>query len=210
MSFIFHSKTRKNILASLAFSMKFRWILIMMAFVVAAYVFQRNLPFIISKLDSFGVFGPFMFLLLYCLISILCLPTVILVLAGGALFGPFVGTLLNLLGATLGAACSFWISRYMKPDKSIVRNIHIKKLIMQVERQGWKSVALLRLTPAIPYNLVNYGFGLTRIKFSHYLIATIIFLIPYKIVVTYCGYYGVNVFDYTKLIHHMQRITNWF
>ena len=118
-------------------------------------------------------------------------------LAGGALFGPSLGTLLNLLGATLGATCSFLIGRYFVPVKfTIVENVRVQKLITQIELQGWKSVALLRLTPAIPYNLVNYAMGLTRIKFSHYLIATFVFLIPSKIIVTYCGYYGISFFDY--------------
>ena len=77
---------------------------------------------------------------------------------------------------------------------------------MQIERKGWKSVALLRLTPAIPYNLVNYSLGLTRIKFKPYLIATMIFLIPSKIVITYCGYYGINNFDYIRADHFVHEI----
>lgn len=120
----------------------------------------------------------------------------LLVLAGGALFGPILGTLLNLLGATLGATCGFLISRYFVPVKfTAVENVRVQKLIVMIERQGWRSVALLRLTPAIPYNLVNYAMGLTRIKFSHYLIATTVFLIPSKIIITYCGYYGVSLFN---------------
>jgi len=133
--------------------------------------------------------------------SILCLPIVPLVLAGGALFGPVTGTLLSLFCSALGATLGFCISRYFKPDEyKIAENSRVMKLILQVERQGWKSVAMLRLTPAIPYNLVNYGLGLTCIKFSHYLIATIIFIIPNKIIVTCCGYYGVNVFDQIKRV----------
>jgi len=186
---------------SFIFSMKFRMLLMMMIFFGIAYVFQCNLPFILGKLESFGVFVPFGFLLLYCLVSVLCLPTFMLVLAGGAFFGPVAGTLINLLGATLGAACGFGISRYLKPANHVIKNSRIQKMMMQVERQGWKSVALLRLTPAVPYNLVNYGFGLTHINFSTYLIATLIFLVPNKIIVTCCGYYGVNAFDYTKLWH---------
>lgn len=177
------------------------------SFVAIAYVFTCHLQFIVAKLDSFGIFAPLGFLLLYCLMSIFCLPTVLLVLAGGALFGPVIGVLLNLLGATLGAACGFCISRYLRPNKyTFIGNIRIQQLIMQIERKGWKSVALLRLTPAIPYNLVNYSLGLTRIKFKPYLIATMIFLIPSKIVITYCGYYGINIFDYTRVDHFLHEI----
>ena len=186
-----------NAQQSLNFSTKSYWFLIISTFVIIAYFFQTNLQLIIDKIDSFGLFAPLFFLGLYCLVSIFFLPSILLVLAGGVLFGPGLGTLFNLLGATMGATCGFLISRYCIPVKlSTVENVRVQKLILQIERQGWKSVALLRLTPAIPYNLVNYAMGLTRIKFSHYLIATIVFLIPSKIIVTYCGYYGVSFFDY--------------
>lgn len=189
------------------FLMKFRWLLMAISFVAIAYFFTCHLQFIVAKLDSFGIFAPLGFLLLYCLTSIFCLPTVLLVLAGGALFGPVLGVLLNLLGATLGAACGFCISRYLRPNKhTFIRSIRIQQLIVQVERKGWKSVALLRLTPAIPYNLVNYSLGLTRIKFKPYLIATMIFLIPSKIVITYCGYYGINIFDCARVDHFVREV----
>lgn len=180
---------------SLKFPPKSYWILIFSIFLIIAYFFQTNLHFIINKLDSFGIFTSLFFLALYCIVSIFFLPSMLLVLAGGALFGPILGTLLNLLGATLGATCGFLISRYFVPVKfTAVENVRVQKLIVMIERQGWRSVALLRLTPAIPYNLVNYAMGLTRIKFSHYLIATTVFLIPSKIIITYCGYYGVSLF----------------
>lgn len=175
-----------------AVSTAVRWIAIVLFFIMIVFIFQSNLPYLIDKLDSLGIFAPVLFVSLYCLSSLLCLPTVLVVLAGGALFGPVFGTLLNILGATLGAASGFCISRYLKTDRiGFSRYQRAEQLIRKVEHQGWKSVAILRLTPLIPANLVNYGLGLTEIKFSHYLITTIIFLIPNKIMVSYCGYYGV-------------------
>ena len=180
---------RRIIAFSHAFSIKFQWVFLLIIFTLLAYFFQCNIQLLLHKLDLLGNYAPVLFLLLYCLASILCLPTALLVIASGAFFGPVVGLFMSLLGATLGASCGFFISRYLMPDGyHFVENERVKKLMMQVERQGWKAVAILRLTPAVPYNLVNYGMGLTRIKFSHYLIATIIFIIPSKILFTYGGY----------------------
>ncbi len=188
--------------SALVVSMNARWILLFIAFVGIAYLLQCNFQLMLGKLHSLGMFAPFVFLALYCLASVFFLPTILLVLAGGALFGLVAGTLLNLLGATMGAVCGFCISRYLTPHKSsVIRNVRMDKWMSQVERRGWKAVALLRLTPAIPYNLINYGLGLTRIKFSHYLMATTIFLIPNKIIVTYCGYYGINVLERMKIMY---------
>ena len=164
------------------------------AIAVFAFLFQHNAPAIINWINTLGILGPVFFLLLYCLATIFFLPTMVLTLAGGALFGPVLGTLFNLLGASIGAACAFCISRYLVFDwLASKKNIRINKLIAGVEGRGWQFVALLRLVPVIPFNLVNYGLGVTRIKFSHYLMATVIFLIPAEIFFTYCGHAGMNM-----------------
>ncbi|KTD15219.1 putative integral inner membrane protein [Legionella hackeliae] len=165
-----------------------------MAFIASAYFFQQNAPIILHSIKNLGWLAPVLFLLIYCIATVLLLPTMVLTLAGGALFGPLFGTLLNLLAATLGAACAFYISRYWAIDwLAKKRSPRIHKLITGVEKSGWQFVALLRLVPIIPFSLVNYGLGLTQIKFSHYVITTFIFLMPAEIVYTYCGYAGMGV-----------------
>jgi uncharacterized membrane protein YdjX (TVP38/TMEM64 family) len=169
------------------------------AIIVCALLFQQHAPAIIEWIDTLGLIGPIFFLLLYCLATILFLPTMVLTLAGGALFGPILGTLINLTGATLGAVCAFCLSRYLANDwLATKKNMRIDKFIAGVERQGWQFVAMLRLLPIIPFNLVNYGLGVTRIKFSHYLIATLIFLLPAEIFFTYCGYVGMDIIVHSQ------------
>ncbi|KTC86367.1 TVP38/TMEM64 family protein [Legionella brunensis] len=164
------------------------------AFIASAYYFQQNAPIILHGIKNLGWLAPVLFLLLYCIATVLLLPTMVLTLAGGALFGPLFGTLLNLLAATLGAACAFCISRHWAIDwLAKKRGPRINRLIAGVEKSGWQFVALLRLVPIIPFNLVNYGLGLTQIKFSHYIITTFIFLTPAEIAYTYCGYAGMGV-----------------
>lgn len=171
-----------------------KWSFNISMLLVSAYLFQRNLPGMIHWVDSAGFFAPLLFLMLHCLTSVLCLPTVLLVLAGGVLFGPIAGCGLNLLGATLGAACGFCISRHVFPDVFRPKeNTRMHSVLTRVEAQEWKSVALLRFAP-VPYNLVNYALGATHIKFTHFLMATMICLVPNKIVVTYCGYAGIQLF----------------
>ena len=167
-----------------------------------AFFFQHNAQAIIDWTTTLGILAPVFFLMLYCLATIFFLPTMVLTLAGGALFGPIAGTLFNLIGATIGAACAFCISRYMVFNwLSGMKNKRINNLIAGVERQGWQFVALLRLVPIIPFNLVNYGLGVTRIKFSHYLMATTIFLIPTEIFFTYCGYAGMSLLTHPRAFY---------
>lgn len=174
--------------------MKTLWIaLTIAAFIACAVVFQENAPVILDHIKGLGWLAPFLFLLLYGLATILLLPTMVLTLAGGALFGPVLGTFFNLIGATLGAACAFSISRHLAFDwLSPQDKPKLNKLIAGVERGGWQFAALLRLIPIVPFNLVNYGLGMTGIKFSHYVITTFVFLAPAEIIYTYCGYAGMD------------------
>ena len=167
--------------------------LTIIAFIVCATIFQENAPLIINKIKELGWLAHLFFLLIYCIATILLLPTMVLTLAGGALFGPVFGTLFNLTGASLGAACAFCISRHFAIDWIAAQNgTKFNKIISGVEKRGWQFAAALRLVPIIPFNLVNYGLGLTRIKFSHYLITTFVFIAPAEVVYTYCGYAGMD------------------
>lgn len=164
------------------------------AFVACAALFQENALFILDHIKGLGWLAPVFFLFLYCLATILFLPTMVLTLVGGALFGPLFGTLFNLIGATLGAISAFCISRYFAIDWLTSHNEpKINKLIAGVERGGWQFAAFLRLVPIVPFNLVNYVLGMTRIQFWPYLITTLVFLTPAEIVYTYCGYASMDV-----------------
>ncbi|MFJ1269000.1 TVP38/TMEM64 family protein [Legionella lytica] len=162
-------------------------------FCSSAFFFHKYAQAIISWVEQLGWLAPVLFIIIYCLATIMFVPTMVITLAGGALFGPTLGTLLNLLGATWGAACSFLITRYFSGTwLSQNKNGNVMKLIRGVEQKGWMSVAVLRLFPIVPFSLVNYGLGVTGIRFRTYLLTTFIFLIPLEIIYTYLGYAGMD------------------
>ncbi len=138
-----------------------------------------------------GAAGPLVFMAVYALATVLFLPGSLLTLAGGALFGPVWGTLYNLTGATLGAALAFLIARYLAADWVQARAGGIgKRLVQGVEAEGWRFVAFTRLVPLFPFNLLNYALGLTRIPFRHYLLATVICMLPAAFAFTWLAYAG--------------------
>jgi len=142
-------------------------------------------------INDAGVLAPIVFMLIYALATVLFLPGSVITLAGGALFGPVLGTFYNLTGATLGAALAFLISRYLASDWIADKaGGRVKQLINGVEGEGWRFVAFVRLVPLFPFNLLNYALGLTKIRFLHYLIATYVFMLPGTIAYTYLGYAG--------------------
>ena len=138
-----------------------------------------------------GPVAPLLFMLVYALAAVLFLPGSVLTLAGGALFGPVLGTLYNLTGATLGATLAFLIARYLASDWVADKTGgRVKQLINGVEGEGWRFVAFVRLVPLFPFNLLNFALGLTRLRLLHYIIATYLFMLPGAIAYTYLGYAG--------------------
>ncbi len=138
-----------------------------------------------------GAVAPILFILIYALAAVLFLPGSVLTLAGGALFGPVLGTLYNLVGATLGATLAFLIARYLASDWVAAKaGGRVRQLINGVEGEGWRFVAFVRLVPLFPFNLLNYALGLTRLRLLHYVVATFVFMLPAAIAYTYLGYAG--------------------
>ena len=138
-----------------------------------------------------GPVAPLLFMLVYALAAVLFLPGSVMTLAGGALFGPVLGTFYNLTGATLGAILAFLVARYLASDWVAGKaGGRVKQLINGVESEGWRFVAFVRLVPLFPFNLLNYALGLTRMRLLPYIIATYIFMLPGAIAFTYLGYAG--------------------
>ena len=133
---------------------------------------RLDLALIESSIRDLGQWAPLAHVVLFSLGTVLFVPGAIFGLAGGALFGPLWGTLLNLAGATLGATASFLIARYLAADWVRRRaGARIERLITGVEAEGWRFVAFVRLVPLFPFNLLNYALGLTRVRFADYFAA---------------------------------------
>ena len=141
--------------------------------------------------EGAGAAGPLLFMALYALAAVLFLPGAVIALAGGALFGPLWGTLWNLTGATMGAALSFLIARYIGADWVARRaGPRLQRLNDGVASEGWRFVAFVRLVPLFPFNLLNYALGLTRIPFAAYLLASWVFMLPGAFAYTWLGHAG--------------------
>ena len=142
-------------------------------------------------INDAGILGPLVFMLIYIIGTVLFFPGAALTLAGGALFGPLYGSFYNLTAATIGAALSFLVARYLLVDYVEQKTGgRMKQLKDGVENEGWRFVAFVRLVPLFPFNLLNYALGITRIKFWHYVISTYVFMLPGAIAYTYIGYIG--------------------
>ncbi|MDH5600840.1 MAG: VTT domain-containing protein [Gammaproteobacteria bacterium] len=168
-------------------------LLVLIAGITTVIIYRDQLDAAVleSWINEAGILGPLVFMFIYIIGTVFFLPGSVLTLAGGALFGPVYGTFYNLTGATIGAAISFLIARYMLSDYVEKKTGgRMKQLKDGVEKEGWRFIAFVRLVPLFPFNLLNYALGLTRIKFSHYVIASYICMLPGGLAYTYFGYIG--------------------
>ncbi len=124
--------------------------------------------------DGLGIWGPIVFMTAYSLATVAFVPGSILTLAAGAIFGIAWGTLYVFVAASVGACGAFLIARYLAREAIARRldgNPRFAAIDRAVAREGRKIVTLLRLSPVFPYNLLNYGLGLTRVSLSDYAVA---------------------------------------
>jgi uncharacterized membrane protein YdjX (TVP38/TMEM64 family) len=147
------------------------------------------IPRFAQWVEGLGVWGPVVFILGYAVAAVAFVPGSLLTLAAGAIFGLVKGTIYTLIGATLGSAAAFPVARYVargKIERKIAGNPKFEAIDRAVGREGFKIVALLRLSPVFPFNLLNYALGLTKVSFWQYLAASIAML-PGTLLYVYYG-----------------------
>ncbi|MGV3486254.1 MAG: TVP38/TMEM64 family protein [Planctomycetaceae bacterium] len=138
-----------------------------------------------------GTWAPVVLGVLYVVATVLLVPGFILTLIAGALFGPIVGMVCVSIGSTVGASLAFIIARYVARDRVASfadRYPRFDAIDRAIGEGGWKVVALLRLSPAIPFNVQNYLYGLTRIRFWPYAMTSWLAMLPGTFLYVYLGH----------------------
>jgi len=128
----------------------------------------------IAEREGFGWW--FLWLALVFGVGIGILPKALPIMASGALFGLWQGTLLWITALPLAATAGFLIGRHLlsRPLREWVeRRYTLAALDREMAQRGWLPVLLLWLSPLVPFTLISYAFGLSRIRFRAYLGATV-------------------------------------
>ncbi len=132
-------------------------------------------------IEGLGPLAPVAFVVAYVVATVAVLPGTPLTVAAGGLFGPVLGVILVSIGSTVGAALCFLVARYFARDavaRWLSQKEKFRKLDALTERHGAGIVALTRLVPLFPFNLLNFGFGLTRVRFWTYVFWSWLCMLP--------------------------------
>src|SRR5262249_22309268 len=167
-------------------SSRWKWFLCataVVAVIVAVKYFhvQDLLKAVLDWIGKLGPLGPVIFVGLYVVATVLFIPGSVLTLGAGAVLGMALGSICVSIGATLSATAALLAGRYLARDviaRKVEKNEKCATMDRAVAQEGWKIVLLTRLSPVFPFTLLNYAFGLTRVKLRHYVVASWVGMMP--------------------------------
>ncbi|MDF1658900.1 MAG: TVP38/TMEM64 family protein [Verrucomicrobiales bacterium] len=143
--------------------------------------------------ESLGFWAPVAFIAIYAIAVVFFVPGSVLTAASGTIFGVVWGSVYVSIASVLGATLAFLIGRFIARswvEKRIEGNKTFSAIDGAVADEGWKIVGLTRLSPIFPFTLLNYAYGVTKVKFSHYLLASWIGMLPGTVLYVYIGSLG--------------------
>lgn len=156
---------------------------------------QEILRNALELVDSLGAVGAIAFMLIYILATVAFLPGSILTLGAGVVFGVVLGSIYVFISATIGATLAFLVGRYFARgwiSKKIAGNDKFAAIDRAVGQEGLKIVLLTRLSPVFPFNLLNYGLGVTGVSLKDYVVGSV-GMIPGTIMYVYLGSLAGNI-----------------
>lgn len=145
------------------------------------YIKLENAHKIKDWVSGFGIIAPLVYISLYIVATLFFMPGLPVTVISGIAFGPVLGVVYVWIGATIGVSSAFLVARYIARDiveRWVSGYSLFKKIDEKVEQEGWRILMFTRLVPIFPFNLQNYAYGLTKIKFLTYVLVSAIFMLP--------------------------------
>jgi uncharacterized membrane protein YdjX (TVP38/TMEM64 family) len=143
-----------------------------------------------GHIEALGPLGPLVVIVAYVALTVLLIPGSALTLGTSAIFGLWKGLAIVVIGANLGALCSFLLARTAMREKVAhwaAANPKFAALDRAIGQNGFKMVFLSRLSPVFPFTLLNYLLGVTTVRTSAYILANLFGMLPGTFLYVYLG-----------------------
>jgi uncharacterized membrane protein YdjX (TVP38/TMEM64 family) len=160
------------------------------AALAAWFRFDQTLIVWLEALREAGWAGVLGFVALYIAATVLSIPGSLLTLAAGLLYGPWLGTAIVSPASVTGATIAFFLGRTVARDwvKARVAKYPLLAAIdTAIGRRPFFLTLLLRLSPAIPFNALNYGLGVSSVNWRHYVVGSFLGMLPGTFLYVYLG-----------------------
>ncbi len=171
---------------------KFLLFLVILAAAAAAWVFLPldRFPEFVDWVRGQGLLGALLLGGVYVVATVLMIPGSLITLAIGAIYGPWLGSALVSPASVLGATLAFLLGRgLLRPsiERRMAASRRFQALAGAIEREGFKILFLVRLSPVFPFTVINYAFGLTRVRLRHFLVGSFLGMLPGTLMYVYLG-----------------------
>ena len=153
-------------------------------------ILEQQLISVLEWIKGLGTVGLWIFAAIYVCACVFLIPTAILTLGAGAIYGVPAGVALVSISSTIGATAAFLIGRFFARNwvaKTVEGNSKFGAIDDAVADGGWKVIGLIRLSPLFPFNLSNYALGLTKVSLHEYVLATWLGMLPGTVMYVYLG-----------------------
>jgi uncharacterized membrane protein YdjX (TVP38/TMEM64 family) len=144
---------------------------------------------LIEEVHRWGIIAPVAFILLYAVSVVALVPASLLTMAGGAIFGLARGLVFSFCGAVLGSTVAFLLGRHVARrivERRLATMPRYAAIDRAVSARGRRIVFLLRLSPIVPFNFLNYALGITRVSVGDFVIASA-GMLPGALMYAYAG-----------------------
>ena len=153
-----------------------------------------------EAIQSVGPLAPLLYLLIYSIAPVFFVPGWIITIGGGLAFGTVWGTVLTVIGATIGATLAFFVARSMGRD-FVARVLKQRfKALNTIDEQaashGFQVIFFLRLIPLVPFNVLDYIAGISKIGPRDYILGTFLGIIPGTFAYVYLGSSLTNIYSW--------------
>lgn len=155
------------------------WAFLLFAVLYFYFKFGISIKNLQDFVGSFGFWSPLIFIIAYAIRPLVFFPSSIMTSLSAVLFGPILGWAFAFVGENISATIAFLLARYfgrqfIKEKESLFLKEYDKKL----QRCGFETVLMFRLLPAFPFDFVNYASGLSSVRYTSYIFATLLGIIP--------------------------------
>ena len=182
----------------------FFFVLVLVVFVTMNFkeIKQMNLQRLVAYISNYGKYAAICFLLIFSLKPLLLfLPSSMLSIAAGTIFGPIYGFLLNMAGFFISATVAFYLSRFLGKDfvDKVLKGKGVS-LNSNLEKNGIKILFFIRFTPVIPFDAISYACGLSKMKYRDFIIGSMLGVFFETICYAYIGENIFSPFSYKFLV----------
>ncbi len=168
-----HSRAKKRFFRFIA--------LVLIGFAIGTYFTRKGFHLTPESFKVFvlslGILGPIIYVGIFVVRPLFLIPSIALFIGGGLAFGPVLGPAYASLGAALGGTVGFWFSRKMGHDY-VMKKLKLGADLIDNTQFSFSVVFLLSLLPIMPVTVINYGAGLSTMKFKNYIVAHILGITP--------------------------------